>query len=165
MRKLFAVIFVLIFAVFCFGQETPKNDQKSRQRLFGIAPTDESYKPYFFEPYQADYVLRGKVFGIPLEILTVSTGITELKDEWNETQKYKLTNAGDFSDEDLRKEGIRETEVSSVVDLKTGLLKNLTVQFPDKSDIGANVTLTDDGKIIALETKDNLTKQSVYDTP
>ena len=155
MKKSFAVIFVLLFSVCCFGQETAKTIKFYQ---------GDDYMPYIFEPYRAEYLFKGKVAGIPFRLFTFSTRIIELQDEWEETQQYRLEFLDYFPDADAEKELLREIEMTTKIDLKTGLLKSTTARLSSVPDGNFNVNLMEAGKIIVTGIDGKRSDEKIYET-
>ncbi len=160
MRSL-VVTLVFVFVAGGFGQGLPVNAQIVSQpaRLY----QGEPHIPYLFEPYQADYIYKGKIVGVPFKFLTTSTRIIELKDEWEETQKIRLEFMDYFPDQSSDREAFREIEITSNIDLKTGLLKSLSGTFANKPDARLFVSFAEDGKIVVTETDGKRTERKVYE--
>jgi hypothetical protein len=107
----------------------------------------EEYMPYLFEPYQADYVFKGKLIGLNFRLFSFSTKIVELQDEWQETHFIHLPMVPDRD--------FRDIKITSSIDLKTGLLKKMI------TETGKNIVQTieiGDGNILVSETNGKKSK-------
>ncbi len=150
------VLIILGFSCFANGQQ-----------LAGTVPPakagtgTETFAPSIFEPYQADYQFRGKVIGIPLSLFRYSTRIAELRDEWQETQNFHLEFMDTF---DMADPDFRDVEITSNVDLKTGLLKKMSARFPNRPNSHSEFDFTTPGKIYVRETDGKRTSNRVIDS-
>ena len=156
MSRALIVLIVLISSNFASGQQL-SGAGNSRAAGIGV----ESFAPKLFEPYQADYQFRGKVIGIPLSLFRYSTRITELRDEWQETQVFHIELLDTFG---LADPNLRDVEISSVVDLKTGLLKKMSARFPNRPIGLSEFDFTTPGKIDVRETNGKRTSNRVIDS-
>lgn len=122
MRKAFiAFSIVFLCSLFTYGQETSaKNEADSKQNSTVKFFQGEDYMPFIFEPYRAEYVFRGNIIGLNFNFFHFSTDIVELSDQWQETQKWRIT---------LPDEEPQNIEIISHIDLKTGLLIKLIANF------------------------------------
>jgi hypothetical protein len=147
-RFFFSFLFVFVF-VFAISAQQP--------RLY----RGEPHVPYIFEPYLADYVYKGVVAGVPLKFMSSSTRITELKNEWQEDQKIAL-DVLDFFPADDERDEFRNVEITSRIDLATGLLRSLSATFGDRPNIRVTANFSADGSIVVTGTDGKRTKQQVY---
>lgn len=141
MRKIHVVLFVLLFSLSIFGQTTQKSNLTPQTQKPLKTYSGEDYMPYLFEPYQADYVFKGKIIGIGFRLFSFSTKIVELQDEWQETQFIHLPMVPD--------KNFRNIKITSSIDLKTGLLKRMV------TETGKNIVQTlevSNGNIFISET-------------
>jgi len=145
---------VFVFVTSVFGQCV-----KPETRLY----LGEPHVPYLFQPYKADYVYRGKIVGLPFKFLRTSANIVELQDRWEETQKIRLDVLDYFPDQKNDRDAFRDIEITSTIDLKTGLLKSLSGTFSNKRDFKMVVSFAEDGKIVATETDGKRTQQKTYE--
>ena len=155
MSRIALVLFVLVFACFAGGQQlvvTVPSDDRGKA-IVGFSPTR-------FEPYHADYQFHGELIGIPLSLFRYSTRIIELPDEWQETQNFHIEFMDTF---DLGDRNLRNVEISSIVDLKTGLLKKMSARFPDRAIGLSEFDFTTPGKIYVRETDSKRTSNRVID--
>ena len=120
------------------------------------------FSPYLFEPYQARYVFQGKLVGIPLRLFSFSTRITELDKEWQETQNYRLEIMDTLG---LGQPDLREVEISSAIDLKTGLLKKLSARFPGIPGGISEADFSKSGKIVISESDGKRSREILLDAP
>ena len=119
MRKSLFALFIFILSSNLFGQTVAKTVENQLPATIKFYQGLD-YKPYFFEPYRAEYVLRGNVVGINFDLFGFSTSIVELENEWQETQRWHL---GFPEDEP------QDIIVTSYIDLESGLLKKLTASI------------------------------------
>ncbi|MBS1795612.1 MAG: hypothetical protein JSS81_17280 [Acidobacteria bacterium] len=117
MRMLSTALFVLMFGLCVFGQNA---DQKSVIKFY----QGEEFTPYLFEPYRADYKFKGRVAGLEFTLFNFSTRVFELADGWEETLNFR------FKLPDTPEMNVR---IVSSIDLKTGLLKRITVPGDDEN--------------------------------
>ncbi len=149
----FSFVFILVFicSVASVSAQQPK--------LFQGEPN----VPFIFEPYLADYVYKGVIAGIPLKFLSSSTRIIELENEWQEDQKIALDVLDYFPSDNDEREDFRNVEITSKIDLATGLLRSLSATFGNRPDVRVSVDLTRDGKITVTGTDGKRTQQRVYE--
>lgn len=157
----FPSLLIFVFAAFSlsFAQ------QAAIQKPLAVPTVNESNKahefsPYLFEPYQARYVFEGKLVGIPLRLFSFSTRVTELDKEWQETQNYRLEIMDMLG---LGQPDLHEVEISSVIDLKTGLLRKLTARFPGISNERSEADFSEPGKIIISESDGKRSREILFD--
>jgi hypothetical protein len=149
MRKAFFVLFIFILSFNLFGQTASKTaDNQSPVKFY----QGFDYKPYLFEPYRAEYVLRGNLVGMNFDLFDFSTNIVELENEWQETQRWHL---GFPEDEP------QDIVVTSYIDLETGLLKKMTASLGGIS----SEYVFGSGTIDATATKGSKTKQISFANP
>jgi hypothetical protein len=107
--------------------------------------------PYLFEPYQTEYVFKGKPIGLSFRLFSFSTKISELPDEWRETHFIGLSKTPDADFQNIK--------ITSNIDLKTGLLKKMV------TETGKNIVGTieiGDGNVSGLPVQ---LQQHVFDLP
>ena len=156
MSRAVIVLIVLIFSNFANGQQL-SGEGNSRVAAIGV----EAFAPKLFEPYQADYQFRGKVIGIPLSLFRYSTKIVELRDEWQETQAFHIELMDTLS---LANADRRDVEITSNVDLKTGLLKKMSARFPNQPNGYREFNFTEPEKIHIREISAKRTWNRVIDS-
>jgi hypothetical protein len=141
MKKIHLALFcALLFSLSIFGQTTQKPDLSSENQKPLKQFTGEDFMPYLFEPYQAEYVFKGKLIGLSFRLFSFSTKILELPDEWQETHFIRLSKTPDADFQNIK--------ITSNIDLKTGLLKKMV------AETGKNIVSTieiRDGNIFVSE--------------
>jgi hypothetical protein len=141
MKKIHLALCVLLLSLSIFGQTTQKSDLSSPNQKPLKTLTGEDFMPYLFEPYQADYVFKGKLIGLSFRLFSISTKIVELPDEWQETHFIRVSKKPDADFQDIK--------ITSNIDSKTGLLKKMVTES------GKNIAKTieiRDGNIFVGET-------------
>jgi hypothetical protein len=141
MKKIQLAICVLLFNLSIFGQTTQKSDLAAQNQSSLKTFSGEDYMPYLFEPYQANYVFKGKLIGIGFRLFSVSIKIVELENEWEETHFIHLPMVPDRDFQNIK--------ITSSIDLKTGLLKKIV------TETGKNIVRTieiGNGDIFVTET-------------
>ena len=139
--------------------------QAAIQKPLAVPNATESNKayefsPYLFEPYQARYVFQGKLVGIPLRLFSFSTRITELDKEWQETQNYRLEIMDTLG---VGQPELHEVEISSEIDLKTGLLRKLSARFPSIPGGMSEADFSKPGKIVISESDGKRSREILLD--
>lgn len=151
--RTFSLVLVLVFIVAAAASA-------QQPRLY----QGEPHVPFIFEPYLADYVYKGVIGGVPLKFLSSSTRVIELADEWQEDQKIALDVLDYFPDDDRDRDDYRNVEITSRIDLATGLLRSLSATFGNRPDIRVTADINGNGTIVVTGTDGKKTKQKTYTT-
>lgn len=153
MKKILLVLCVILFSLSIFGQTTQKTDLIPQSQKPLKIFSGEDYLPYLFEPYQADYVFKGKLIGLSFRLFSFSTKIVQLQDEWQETHFIRLPM--------IPERDFQSIKITSSIDLKTGLLKKMV------AETGKNIAKTieiGDGNIFVTETNGKESKSFSFPT-
>jgi hypothetical protein len=166
MKTILCSFFILTLISSSFGQQVITAEKKvTNATTTQTAPKffkGEENVLNFFEPYQADYKMAGNLLGMPIRLFTLSTKITELKDEWEETMNIKLEFLDYFPQNDVDLNEIRDVQMIQNIDLKTGLLKHTRAALSNKPEGNVEINLMEADKIIVKQTVGKKVENQVY---
>ncbi|MEP6900361.1 MAG: hypothetical protein ABJA66_01345 [Actinomycetota bacterium] len=162
MKKFVTVLFFFLFSLPLFAQTDEKTVPLSPVKFY----QGEENMPYAFTPYRGEYAYRGKLGFLKATLVKATTEIIELPDEWQETQFYQpsAAMAQMFNDRDQPSGAIKDVELVSKIDRKTGLLKSMRGNILKNGNAGIELFINSDGQIVITEIDGSRKKQKTIDT-
>jgi hypothetical protein len=138
MKKITTAVFVFLFGISVFAQTS---DNTSEVKWY----QGDTSLLNVFEPYNADYAIKGKIAGLGLPFLIIRSQVTESRDNWVETSEIQFPVLRNFSPEKVKQ--------TTEIDLKTGLLKKITMEGQiitnNESAVGRKETSFIDGRLVS----------------